>query len=659
MGRRNHLFIGTAIVALSLCLAAGTVVARPEDAPPSPPKPAADSVDSETLLSLPEVSKAKPKVPSKAPAKPEKEAETDTGEAPGELPSDLVEPAENNLGPEPPSYAPPTEDLPPAPAVAAPTSDPAVERAQAAGTPVNRATPAAAPQAATPADGGPLAPAIERPGQPVPQAVGAPKETEPSFVLPADRLQIGRQSVGLTLDFVAPQTLNLNQTANLKIVVKNNGANDALGVVVRDELPPTLTFVSSQPEATKLDTLLSWNLGTISPGSEKVITLSVKPTKVGPFDHAATVTMMSGGKSRTTVREPKLKVEQQATSGKILKGQPVQFKIVVSNPGDGPARKVTVQAKLSDGLRHESGEPNDQKLLEQTIELIGPGERVALDTLVADTLLKGDQTCEVVAQSADVVNPSPDARNVSTVTVIAPELKLTLTGPKDRYTDTLGTYDITLDNPGTAPAKNVKVQATLPVSGRLYALPSGAKWDPQTRKLIWTRSQLDAGEKAVLSFQVRVGGIGLYQIAAESRADGTLFDKQTMSTDVTGLADVIVNVSEKRRVVDVDGETTFIIKVVNGGTKEATRLSFSAVLSENLEPIQTSGTDEPAKFSPPEHKLVFPMINRLGPNQSMELGVKVKATKPGQALCRVSLLHDEITEKLVNDADFRVMPVRR
>ena len=95
--------------------------------------------------------------------------------------------------------------------------------------------------------------------------------------------------------------------------------------------------------------------------------------------------MLAGGKSRTIVREPKLKVEQTATSGKVLKGQPVQFKITISNPGDGPARNVVVQAKLSPGLRHESGEPNDQNLFEQTLDLIEPGQRVVLDALVADT----------------------------------------------------------------------------------------------------------------------------------------------------------------------------------------------------------------------------------------------------------------------------------
>ena len=125
--------------------------------------------------------------------------------------------------------------------------------------------------------------------------------------------------MGLTVDVVGPEFWNINQVCVLKIVVKNTGAADAMGVSVRDELPDGLTFVSSQPDAQPLGALLTWSLGIVPANSERVISLSVRPTKTGSFDHAATVTMLAGGKSRTIVREPKLKVEQTATSGKIEK----------------------------------------------------------------------------------------------------------------------------------------------------------------------------------------------------------------------------------------------------------------------------------------------------------------------------------------------------
>ena len=72
-------------------------------------------------------------------------------------------------------------------------------------------------------------------------------------------------------------------------------------VVVRDELPESLAFESSQPEAQRTGSILSWNLSNVPAGSERTILLKAKPTKVGAFDHAATVTLRAGGKSQTSV----------------------------------------------------------------------------------------------------------------------------------------------------------------------------------------------------------------------------------------------------------------------------------------------------------------------------------------------------------------------
>ena len=696
MGRRIKLVIGMALAIVGISLAGKSVAARPDQDTPSKKPASTEAGGVEQPLVLPQTKvapRAKPKVKSKTKANPaptpspatpvEGDAKVERGALPvdfpaGEAPGSKTVRAEadaSSQAPKVPVGEPiPVPELPPAQAMPEPAvieepggakraepegaalKDVEVERAQVAGLPI------AAQPTGVDAVGGPLPGAKERPGQAAPASSGTPagREDEISFVQPADRLPLGKQSVGLTVDVVAPQVLNLNQSANLKIVVKNTGQNDAIGVVVRDVLPPTLTYVGSQPEAQRIDAMLSWNLGLIPAGSERVVTVSVKPNKTGSFDHAATVTMITGGKSRTVVREPKLKVEQTATSGQILRGQPVQFKIAVSNPGDGPARNVLVQAKLTSGLRHESGEPNDQNLYEQTIDLIAPGQRVTLDTLVADTIQGGDQSCQVAVKSQDVAPGAPEALSTATVNVVEPKLTLLVNGPKEGYTDTLSTYEISLENPGTAPARGLRVQATVPISGRLAALPSGAQFNSQTRKLSWARPQLDPGEKAVFSFQVRMGGIGLYEVAGEARAEGGLLAKGgPISTNVQGLVDVTFDVTEKRRVVDVDGQTTYVIKVTNSGSKEASGLTISAVLSEQVDPMETSGTEEPAKFNPPDRRLVFPKIERLGAGKTMELGIKVRATKPGLATCRVSLVHDDLAEKLDDVAAFKVMPVRR
>ena len=89
-----------------------------------------------------------------------------------------------------------------------------------------------------------------------------------------------------------------------------------------------------------------------------------------------------------------------------------------------------------------------------------------------------------------------------------------------------------------------------------------------------------------------MGGIDLYQVAAEARSDGALMDQGTISTNVTGMADVDFDITEPLRVVDVGEEIIYRINVKNLGSKDATRLQISAELSENLEPIEYSGVEE-------------------------------------------------------------------
>ena len=533
--------------------------------------------------------------------------------------------------------------------------DTEVRQAQSAGN-------ASSPQGAPP----PPSPVTESPVQGTAMPGEAASEG-PSFVLPSDRLPLGKQEVVLSVDVQAPANLIFNREATVKIIVKNSGSTDAQGVMVRDELPAGLTFVSSQPEAQRVgDTLLSWWISTLPAGSDRVILLRVKPSKTdGALDHAATVTFQAGSKATSRVLRPRLKLEvvQTPTEGKVLKNKTAEFRIAVTNSGNGPARNVTVQAKLSPGLRHDSGERNEDNSFELPIQELGPGQREDLDPLTVEAVQGGEQWCRVTATSTDVDFDKESAQVIRNLNIVEPKLKMTLTGPDKRFTDTVAPYAITLENPGTASARNVKVLATLGVSGRLVAIPPGAKYDTASRRLQWTISQIDPGEKPrTLAFEVRMGGISAYEINVESRGDNALYLKDRKITDVQGMPDVDLVVRERRRVVDVDGTTSFQIRLRNYGTKEATKLQVTAKLSKNLSVEATGGgPSEQAMASPRLDEVKFPIIERLGPGKEMELFIKVKVTKPDPKLgtCRIFLLHDDLTEPLEDMAGVKVTESHR
>src|SRR5947209_18868507 len=128
------------------------------------------------------------------------------------------------------------------------------------------------------------------------------------------------------------------------------------------------------------------------------------------------------------------------------------------------------------------------------------------------------------------------------------------------------------------------------------------------------------------------------------------------------MPDVDLVVREKRRVVDVDGTTTFQIRLRNYGTKEATKLQVRGKVSDNLVIARTAGGPEEEAFrSPDGHEVKFPIIERLGPGKEMIMGIEVKVTAPQRksGTCRVYLLHDDLTEALEDMAGVKVTETRR
>src|SRR5436305_12046701 len=130
------------------------------------------------------------------------------------------------------------------------------------------------------------------------------------------------------------------------------------------------------------------------------------------------------------VREPKLKIEQKASSSRVLKGQQVKFEVSVTNTGDGPARDVIIEAKLGPGLRHKEGTTIQLALadLDPPQKSLKPGDTFSGDFIV-DAVAAGEQQSEVSATSPDVVPGAPEAQTKKVVKVVEPRLVLQVKGP--------------------------------------------------------------------------------------------------------------------------------------------------------------------------------------------------------------------------------------
>ena len=499
------------------------------------------------------------------------------------------------------------------------------------------------PAQAPAGDAGGMPPAKER-------ATGsAASATAPAgdpFLLSPDRLPYSASTGSLTVEVQAPANANLNRPVKFKILVKNSGTTTVMGVIVRDPLPEALEFVKSEPECAQVGNILTWHLESLTGGQERALVVTAIPRKTGDLDHAPTVSLRMGSKSRTMVKQPKLKVEiAQGETGKVLKGRPVTFNVRVTNNGTGPAKGVVLHADLSSGLKHDEGSSLIVNFKEYSgKDALGPGESEAID-LEVDASAGGLQECKVYAESPDVED-SPDARGVAKVDVVEPKLVLDLKGPLIKYTDSVGGYVLTVTNPGSATARNVVAAAFLPTlgGGKLMPdyTPSEARWSAKERKLWWGVGDLEPGATKELKFNVQLGGVGLYKVEAGAQADRCPRESKTCTTEVQGMPDITCEVIARTKVLDVGEETIYTVRLSNRGTKEAANVLVTADLSENLRIVDTSGTDKDnvAKSSSEgAHDAKFPALN-IAPRGAHELTLRVKAMKAGQATCKVKVVHE-------------------
>lgn len=590
------------------------------------------------------------------------------------LPRPLALPAtDGNLPPiEQPMPAPEPVEAPPRKKDAGKDKDsqPAVPSLEPVG---NDDAPGRAPGPAIPPDdrnltrteGTPEGPAARRPiaTAPAASAAGDPDGS------PAGRLPAGKQSVAVTVDVQSPPSLNLYQPARVLIIVKNSGASDALQVHIRDELPEGLKFLSSDPppDPGGRDAVLSWSRPVLPAGKNLVIALMVEPVKTGDLEHGASVSFQTGSSAASKVFQPRLTIEQTPSTTAVLKGHAVEFRIRVRNDGDGPARDVKVVARLSPGLRYGSGRRAESEVVTDPIPVLAPGQVEELDPLVAEAIAEGPANCTVTAKSKDVIvrDKAQEARSVVEVKVVEPKLDVAISGPQRRCTDTVAPYEIMVKNPGTAVAKKVRVVAVVPPGVRLRSMPDGARYDQATRRLQWSLDTVEPGSTPkTLGFEVTVGDVGKYEIAAEAFGSGGLkAEAGRLVTEVFGMPDVVLVVNERQRVVDVKGKTVFVIELQNIGTKEATNLVLSATVSKNLIPIGSFDVPPGMEFRKGDGQVILQDaggggIKRLAPGKKLVMGleVEVAGAEPKVGTCRVQVKHDELPEGVDAMAHVKILP---
>lgn len=458
--------------------------------------------------------------------------------------------------------------------------------------------------------------------------------------VPGARELEGPQAPQLVVQKIAPPEVQVGKPAVFEIHLKNTGQVPAQNVEVRDEIPKGTRLLDTQPKASRgVRGELVWSLGTVKPNEDVRLQVQLMPTDEGVLGSKATVTFGAEASARTVSTKPMLVLKTVAPQ-RVQIGEEVTFQITVSNPGTGVAQQVVLEERVPPGLQHPAGSD-----LVYEVGSLKPGESRQLELKLM--AVQAGVVANVLAARGDAHLKAEDRVELE---VLAPQLDITLEGPKRRYLEREATYTVSVSNPGTAPARQVELVAQLPPGLKFISANNAGHYQQATHTVHWTLEELPSKETGSVQLTTVPVEPGQQLLRLRSTADKGLSVEKEMPVIVEGIASPSFQVTDTSDPVEVGGETTYQIRVFNQGSKAASNVQLSVVLPPELRVV---AAEPSARQSADPGRIIFDPLQRLAPKAETTYRIRAQAIKPGNHRVRAQLSADEM-EPVTKEESTRV-----
>ncbi len=457
---------------------------------------------------------------------------------------------------------------------------------------------------------------------------------------PGDRQLEGIQSPSLVIEKRAPAEIQVGKPVTILIHVRNAGQVAASGVEIHDSVPQGAELVSTKPSAVDDGGKLVWQLGTLTPNDETTVEMQVMPITEGEIGSVASVSFSAQASARSKVTRPQLKLEATAPK-KVLIGESATLRIRVSNPGSGPATGVVLTEEVPEGFKHEGG-----KRLEFEVGKLAPGESREME-LSMIAVQPGIVTNQLTADGDANLHAADQAE----IEVIAPALKVGLQGPKRRYLQRNATYTVSVANPGTAPAKSIELVATLPRGLKFVEANNAGQYDATAHTIIWSLDELPAGESGTVTLTTLAVEPGDLKLQIAGKAAMGLADSLEEEVAVEGVAAIFFELVDVNDPIEVGGETTYEIRVINQGSAAASGVRLVALLPPELKALDAAG---PVSHTIEPGRVLFEPLTQLAPKADTMYTLRVQGTAAGDLRLKVQIVTDQITNPVTKEESTRV-----
>jgi uncharacterized repeat protein (TIGR01451 family) len=468
-----------------------------------------------------------------------------------------------------------------------------------------------------------------------------PASAEEGTGTPGEAILDGPQNPAIVMQKAAPTEIQVGKPAKFAVKIRNTGQATATDLVVRDEVPKGTKLIDTSPSAARIEgSQIVWELGSLEPNQETLVTMQVMPLSEGEVGSVATVTFNTQASVRTRCTKPELVLEHTAPR-RVLSGSPVAFTIKLSNPGSGSTTGVTLEATVPKGLSHPAGAE-----LEFEVGTLAPGETRELELTLNATEAGLVESLLIARADANLVSESR-----ATMEVIAPQLAVSLKGPSRRYLERPGTYEVTVSNPGTAPAKDVELVATLPPGMKFQETNNAGVYDAERHSVFWSVAELPADGGGTVELVVMPLEAGEQKISVEGRAETGLVDMAEQTVAVEGLASLYFEVNDSADPIEVGEDTLYEIRVLNEGSKTAENVRVVATLPNTMKPLSGEGAT-PATV---QGQLVqFGPLARLAPKADVTYQVRAQGLEAGYQRISVQIQSDDMEHPVTREESTRV-----
>jgi uncharacterized repeat protein (TIGR01451 family) len=325
----------------------------------------------------------------------------------------------------------------------------------------------------------------------------------------------------------------------------------------------------------------------------------------------------------------------------VLIGRQQPVTIELHNPGTGDATNVLLLENVPDNVRHQHG-----PALEFEVGTLRAGETRRMELVL--TAEKPGKVVNIVTARAD---GNLQVQQEVEFEVISPALAVAVDGPSKRYLERQATYTIRVENPGTAPAKDVQLVTKLPKGLQYVSANNLGEYDATTHSVYWSLAELPEGKDGTVELVALPVQSGDHTIEVEGRAREGLEDRTTQPVRVEGLAAIMFEVHDAQDPIEVGGSTSYEIRVVNQGSKAATNVQITALIAPGM---TVTGAQGETRHAVEAGGVVFEPLARLAPKAETIFRVDVQGTRAGDQRVMVEVRTDDIPQPIRKEESTRV-----